>query len=59
MMPHKIHEEQKFNEEVMVLRHRFVQSAENSLFLPDSHQKDIAIDDLPAFIKQVWATIKD
>ena len=58
-MPHKFHEEQKFNEEVMVLRHRFVKSAENSLFLPDSHQKDISINDLPAFIKQVWATIKN
>jgi hypothetical protein len=58
-MPHKIFEPQKFNEEVIELRKRFVQSAENSLFLPDSHQKDISINDLPAFIKQVWATIKN
>jgi hypothetical protein len=56
-MPHKIFEPQKFNEEVIELRKRFVQSAENSLFLPDSHPKDIPIDGVPAFIRQVWATI--
>ena len=57
MLPHKIFEERKFNEEVTKLRNRFDRRASNSLFLPDSHTKDISIDGLPAFIRQVWATI--
>ena len=57
LMPHKIYVPQEFNEEVTKLRKRFDRRASNSLFLPDSHSKDIPIDGLPAFIRQVWATI--
>ena len=57
LMPHKIYLPQKFNDEVTKLRRRFDLSASNSLFLRDSHQKDIPIDGLPAFISQVWNTI--
>ena len=57
LLPHKILEEEKFNKEVRELRKRFDRRASNSLFLPDSHTKDIPIDGLPAFIRQVWATI--
>ena len=57
LMPHKIFEPQKFNEEVTKLRRLFDRSASNSLFLWDSHQKDIPIDGLPAFISHAWNTI--
>jgi hypothetical protein len=58
-MPHKIFEEHKFNEEAKKLRSRFYRSAENSLFFPDSHPKDIPIDGLPTFMRQILAIIKD
>jgi hypothetical protein len=57
LMHDKIEKEEKFNEEVTKLRKRFDRRVSNSLFLPDSHSKDIPIDGLPAFIRQVWATI--
>ena len=57
LMPHKIHKPQEFNEEVTKLRKRFDRRASKSLFLPNSHPKDIPMDGLPAFIRQVWATI--
>ena len=57
MLPDKFNEEQKFNEEVTKLRQRFDRKASNSLFLPNSHSKDIPMDRLPAFIKKIWATI--
>ena len=57
LLPHKILEEEKFNKEVRELRKRFDRRASNSLFLPDSHTKDIPIDGLPAFIRELWTTI--
>ena len=56
-MPHKNYEKQKFNEEVTKLRKRFDRKESNSLFLTDSHSKNIRIERLPAFIKEIWATI--
>jgi archaellum component FlaC len=57
LLPHKIYEPQKFNEQVKELRKRFDRSAENSLFLPDSNSKDIPLDGLPTFIRLIWSEI--
>jgi hypothetical protein len=51
LLPNMFDAEEKFNEEVTKLRTRFYRRASNSLFLEDSHSKEIPMDGLPAFIQ--------
>ena len=59
MLPHKIFAEPQFREKVAVLKERFVVGHEESLFLPDSQQKQVPIDGMSVFIDTSWSQIRD
>ena len=58
VLPHKIHEEEKFFEECKKFKDRFNSDHEKSVFQKDGI-KNTPIDGLPAFIKSTWDIIKD
>jgi hypothetical protein len=58
MLPHKIFQEDNFYKKAAELKLRFTVGAEDSLYLPDSEEKNVPMDGLTFFIEQAWDTIR-
>jgi hypothetical protein len=57
-LPHKLYEEKKFMEEVMVLKDRFTVGKENTVF-PKADSRNIPIDGLAFFVEKTWDVIRN